>query len=370
MKIIDIDGVIGIDLDSVRFGQMLAESNGDDVEVHISTPGGLIIDGIRMYNQVRDYKRNFPQSQMMAIIKSQAASMGSYLFSNPAFDLKYVEDNGTLMIHNPYNGMIGDYRDMMKNANYLDGLATLLAKSYAEASGKSVKEIRDMMDAETWLFGDEIVKAGFADGTIPSGSKDINKTESLALAKANFKDAKNKTKPESLDSPDYLEAVAIASQHLTAEPHREEKPADDNNPKMEEKMNLQEFIKSNPEAKAEYDALLQAAEASGNDKASLTLMADRERLAKILELEGVELSETAAKAIAGEMSVESYMEEELKRQKGLRAEGKDKNPFGKLVAKQTPKEQDPKGAKEAEGANLVDFEAKAREAAKKVMGGK
>lgn len=134
-------------------------------------------------------------------------------------------------------------------------------------------------------------------------------------------------------------------------------------------MNLQEFIKSNPEAKAEYDALLQAAEASGNDKASLTLMADRERLAKILELEGVELSETAAKAIAGEMSVESYMEEELKRQKGLRDKNADKNPFGKLVAKQTPKEQDPDGAKMA-ADNLVDFEAKAREAAKKVMGGK
>ena len=134
-------------------------------------------------------------------------------------------------------------------------------------------------------------------------------------------------------------------------------------------MNLQDLLKSNPEAKAEYDALLLGAESSGYDKASMTLQADRERLAKILELEGVELSETAAKAIAGEMSVESYMEEELKRQKGLRAEGKDKNPFGRLVAKQTPKEQDPKGA-EGAADNLVDFEAKAREAAKKAMGGK
>jgi ATP-dependent protease ClpP protease subunit len=60
---------------------------------------------------------------------------------------------------------------MQKEANFLSGLASLMANAYATRTGKSKKDIQSMMDSETWLFGEEIKAAGFvakdeADATI------------------------------------------------------------------------------------------------------------------------------------------------------------------------------------------------------------
>ena len=67
---------------------------------------------------------------------------------------------------------MGDYRDMKKNAAFLEGLAGLMRKAYAERSGKSTNEIAEMMDAETWLYGSEIKEQGFADAVIESQTDD------------------------------------------------------------------------------------------------------------------------------------------------------------------------------------------------------
>ena len=71
----------------------------------------------------------------------------------------------------------------------------------------------------------------------------------------------------------------------------------------------------------------------------------------------------AAQAIAGDMSVESYMEAELLRQKGIREQKQQNaNPFTALVAKPTPKYQDPGSVPPAPADDLTAFEAKARSA--------
>lgn len=371
MKTINLIGDVGYEITGDYIRRNVDFNSSEPLRVLVNSPGGYVSDAIEIYNLFKSYK-----GEVEFVILAYAASAMSYIIMSGAKITAFK--NSVFMAHNVWSAAVGDSDELARAAQITAGLTNVVADAYIPRLGTDKADILARMKNEIWLIGwEQMTEAGLIDNVIESVDglgvpADIEKTIKSELALAG--DLKNIVQMRLAQSQrrmkqDEQSSLERAAAYLNLEPHREEKPAENNNPITEEKMNLQDLLKSNPEAKAEYDALLLGAESSGYDKASMTLQTDRERLAKILELEGVELSETAAKAIAGEMSVESYMEEELKRQKGLRAEGKDKNPFGRLVAKQTPKEQDQDGAKMA-ADNLVDFEAKAREAAKKAMGGK
>ena len=116
MIIINISGEIGCDVTPNKIKKQLDAAKGKDIDVHITSPGGFVFDGIEIFNAFRDYKKQYPKAQMMLTIKGLAASMASYLAVNPAFDLVAAEDNAVFMIHNAWGGAVGDYREMKKSA--------------------------------------------------------------------------------------------------------------------------------------------------------------------------------------------------------------------------------------------------------------
>jgi len=183
-KIIDISGGIGYEVNKKEFRNKLESAKGDDIIFNIASPGGLVYDGIEIYNSIRDYKRNNPDAKITAAIKGLAASMATYIASHEVFDEILAEDNAVYMIHNPLTGTYGDYREMYKTANLLDNLAKILSKAYHHKTGKDIDNIRKMMDDETWLFGEEIKEAGFVDGIIKT---DNDKDKESALTNADLK---------------------------------------------------------------------------------------------------------------------------------------------------------------------------------------
>lgn len=187
MKTIVISGEIGfggIAAETVR--KELNAARGEDIEVHFSSPGGSVFAGIEIFNLFRDYKRKHPGARLTSRIIGLAASMASYLAVNPAFDIVTAEDNGIMMIHNAWGGTSGDYREMKRMAEMLDGVTDLLAAAYMARTGKSREEVRSMMDAETWLFGAEIVDAGLADEIIRTGTAPVDKAAAITRARAQF----------------------------------------------------------------------------------------------------------------------------------------------------------------------------------------
>jgi len=180
-----ITGQIGYEVtpDSVR--EQLATAKGGDIDIHIASPGGYVSDGIEIYNLIRDYKRENPKSEIMATLKGYAMSMASYIAMNPAIDMLVAEDNAVFMIHNVWGGTVGDYREMRKTADIFEGLTGIIAKAYTTKTKKSGKEIRQMMDDETWLFGAEMKEAGFVDDIIPSEAE-TEKPAAISEARAIF----------------------------------------------------------------------------------------------------------------------------------------------------------------------------------------
>ena len=246
MKKITISGEIGSDVrpDDVR--SQLVAAHGDDIDIHIASPGGYVSDGIEIYNMIRDYKRENPGIQIMATLKGYAMSIASYLAVNPAIDMVVAEDNAVFMIHNVWGATVGDYREMRKSAEIFEGLTGVIAKAYVGKTKKDYGTIREMMDAETWLFGDEIKAAGFVDDMIPSEEK-TDKAAALAVAREKYKNVLQKNEP--------FARVEKAAAMVRLEAHN---PAENAGKNTQEgkTMTLQELLSQNPAAKIEYDNAL------------------------------------------------------------------------------------------------------------------
>ena len=123
-------------------------------------------------------------------------------------------------------------------------------------------------------------------------------------------------------------------------------------------MNLQEFLKSNPEAEAEYNKALQSAEQKGIDSVQANFTSDRKRIANILELSGVKLPDSTIEAIENNIDEGEFAKQELMRQRELRAEKKE-SVFAniRIDSAQTPGAQAPEIVAQAD-----DFDEKLNKA--------
>ncbi len=253
MKKIIINGEIGWEVTTQGVRAELDAASGDDLDIQIASPGGYVSTGLAIFNLFRDYKREHPGAQIVATIKGVAASMATYLAVNPAFDLVAAEDNAVFMIHNAMGGASGDYRDMRKMAEILDGVTQIVGKAYTAKTGTTIDKIRDMMDDETWLFGDEIKEAGFVDEIIKSSDADTDKPAALAQAKVKFNEMAAKLSAKRDD----VQQIAALIKIETSNAHNPAPNAGKNTMEVQ-KMTLNEFLSQNPAAKNEYDAELSA----------------------------------------------------------------------------------------------------------------
>lgn len=179
MKIIKIVGEIGWDVMPEDIENELNNASGD-ILIEIDSPGGSVFDGITIHNLIKEYTKGKIEIKIVGV----AASMATYIAM--AGDVIKVYDNSTFMIHNAWGVVVGDYRDMQQRAEVLEGLTKLLAQKYIQKTKKTETEIRNMMNDESWFFGEEIVHSGFADEVIEF-KKDDDKQSALALAKEKFK---------------------------------------------------------------------------------------------------------------------------------------------------------------------------------------
>jgi len=153
----------------------------DEIHLSIHSPGGDVLDGWAIYNSLKNSK-----AKITARVEGLAASMASVILM--AADTVEIPENAYVMIHNPWGLAIGDADEMRDTADLLDKLGNGLVNAYASRTGNSEKDIREMMDAETWMDGKEAVERGFADKLL----------DGVALSARAFDNRKFKMTPQSL----------------------------------------------------------------------------------------------------------------------------------------------------------------------------
>ena len=188
---IKIDGEIGWETTAEGVNEQLETAGGQDVVIEVSSPGGSVMEGVLIFNAIRNYSGN-----IQTRITGLAASIASYI----ALATKKVsaEDNAIFMIHNASGIVAGDYKEMQSQAEILKSINKLIAQEYINKTGQTEKKVLDLMDNETWLFGDEIKTAGFIDEIITHDNKENvkNKETRLTEAKNRYKNTLNKNKKE------------------------------------------------------------------------------------------------------------------------------------------------------------------------------
>lgn len=206
---IRISGEIGWMVFPDEILDQLDNANGDDLDIEIASPGGSVFAGLEIFNALRAYKKTNPKSQILITITGLAASMASYIAAVDVADLVAAYDNTVMMIHNPWNISLGDYREMRKNADFLEGLSDLLARAYVKRSGKDRGEVTTMMNDETWLFGAEIMDAGFADEMIAAPEDDDgdqDRASAVATAQLRYREMRIHAKDHE-EKPEKVAAI-------------------------------------------------------------------------------------------------------------------------------------------------------------------
>jgi ATP-dependent protease ClpP protease subunit len=191
---LDFMGIIGWDIMPDQFSRDLKAFNGEDVILNVGSGGGYISDGISIMNTINAYP-----GRVTARI-SFAASMATQVAM--VCDNVEVYENAVFMIHEASGGSYGRARDMVAKGNLLNSYNKMLARNYVKKTGKSEDEIANLMDAETYMFGQEIVDEGFADTIIAAkvdSETDSNILKDLAMNMVKDCEAKLNEKPETVE---------------------------------------------------------------------------------------------------------------------------------------------------------------------------
>jgi ATP-dependent Clp endopeptidase proteolytic subunit ClpP len=135
---------------------VLNEANGDEVEVYINSPGGIIDCGSEIYTALRSYNGN-----LKIFIVGQACSAASII---AMAGYSEMSPTALMMVHCVSSGVSGNHSDMEKMAEVLRTADDALSNAYVEKTGMSKDEVLAMMESETWLTAEQAKEKGLING--------------------------------------------------------------------------------------------------------------------------------------------------------------------------------------------------------------
>ena len=130
----------------------LAEYKGKEIEVHLNSGGGSCFAGICIAEMLKKH-----EGKTIAIIDGLCASISTVIAC--ACDEIHITPNSYFMIHNAWVGACGNKEDLQETINLLEKMDDTIANAYERhlKEGITREQIIDMMKAETWLCGNEIL---------------------------------------------------------------------------------------------------------------------------------------------------------------------------------------------------------------------
>jgi ATP-dependent Clp endopeptidase proteolytic subunit ClpP len=154
----------------------LSANKNRKINVRINSPGGLVYDGLQMFNALSSHN-----AEVVATVEGLAFSAATIVAM--AADKVRMHEASDFGIHRAWGVAMG-------NAKVLDGVREWLAKIddhlidiYSARTGQSRQKIEQWMDGTddgTVFSAKEALEAGFADEIIPMAKKDKKKANLAA----------------------------------------------------------------------------------------------------------------------------------------------------------------------------------------------
>jgi len=154
LDLYDSIGPGGITADAFR--RALNQVRAPRITLRINSPGGDVFDGLAIYNDLVSHP-----AAVDVEVTGLAASAASIVAM--AGDTVSMAESAFLMIHKAWAFAIGNAGDLRHTAGVLDQVDVSLAGIYVNATGQTLEQVNQWMDAETWFSAADAVGAGFAD---------------------------------------------------------------------------------------------------------------------------------------------------------------------------------------------------------------
>ena len=139
---------------------------GDEIEVYINSPGGVIDVGSEIYALLRSHS-----DHVKIYITGEACSAASVVAM-----AAYCEMAPTtlMMVHCVSTAAAGNHNDMEHTAEILKTADKALCTAYMNKAGMTEQEALKLMEAETWLTAEKAKENGLIDGIMFEGNRNTD----------------------------------------------------------------------------------------------------------------------------------------------------------------------------------------------------
>lgn len=223
------------------------ETLGDveQIDVYINSYGGEVAEGLAIYNALRRHK-----AKVRTYCDGFACSIASVIFM--AGDERVMNESSLLMIHNAWTMAIGNSAELRKQADDLEKITQASVEAYKSHSSLSEKEIKKLMDNETWILPEEALSYGFATTVDKTENENASQSAWLQLfdiIKAHQEKENDEEEPE--NDPDDEEQEK--EDHLAKDTEGEDTPEEEPETDSEDEEEQDEEEQSEEEEDTETD---------------------------------------------------------------------------------------------------------------------
>ena len=133
---------------------------GDEIDVYINSPGGVIDVGSEIYTLLRDAGKT---CKVTNHVMGQAHSAASVIACAAYCEMA---PTALMMVHCVSSGVSGNHNDMEHMAEVLRTADRALCAAYTAKTGMTEEEALDMMEHETWLTAQQAKDRGLVDAVM------------------------------------------------------------------------------------------------------------------------------------------------------------------------------------------------------------
>lgn len=134
------------------------EDAESDITMFINSPGGVITDGMAIFDTMRMIKPD-----VATVCVGMAASMGSFLLAAGTKGKRSALPNAEIMIHQPLGGTQGQTSDILIEANHIKDIRDRMNRYYSEFTGQDIRTIRKDTDRNHYMTAEEALAYGLID---------------------------------------------------------------------------------------------------------------------------------------------------------------------------------------------------------------
>lgn len=138
-----------------------AEEPGKDINLYVNCPGGLVTDGLAIYDTMQ-----YVKSDIFTICIGQASSMGALLLAAGGSGKRFALPNSRIMIHQPSAGFQGQATDIGIHAREILKMRERLNEILAKHTNQSVNQVSKDTERDYFMSSKEAKEYGLIDEVI------------------------------------------------------------------------------------------------------------------------------------------------------------------------------------------------------------